>query len=74
MGSPMSTATKIATRRIFRPSTGVATETSPVLSATSVNTCPPKNRRPASGGCHHRDGDGIRPPRSRSGAATSTEV
>ena len=69
MGSPMSTVLSSATSRIFTPSTGVATETSPVVNASSVKTCPAKKSTPATAGCHHSDGDGIVPPSSHNGAA-----
>ena len=71
MGSPMSTVLNSATSRIFRPSTGVATETSPVFSASRVKTCPAKNNVAAAGGCHHKDDEGIVPPSSHNGTAAA---
>ncbi len=69
MGSPMSTTLSSATSTIFRPETGVATETSPVVNASSVKTCPAKKSTPATTGCHHKENAGIVPPSSQNGTA-----
>src|SRR5688572_6388297 len=72
--SPINTVLNNATSRILIPSTGVATETSPVFSASRLKICPAKNIVAATGGCHHKEEDGIVPPRSHNGTATIAVV
>ena len=74
IGSPMSTALSTATSRIFTPSTGVATETSPVLSASNVRICPPKKSIAAIGGCHQSIDGRVPPSGNRSVAARGGDV
>jgi len=52
----------------------VATETSPVLKASSVKICPAKKSAPPTAGCHQSRAAGIVPPSSQSGMATSADV
>ena len=74
MGSPSSTVVSDATSRIFTPSTGVATETSPVFKASRLKTCPTTKSSVTNAGCHQSCDEGIVPPSSQSGANTSADA
>src|SRR5690348_7180404 len=69
MRSPTINATKTVTKRTFSPITGVATDTSPRLSATMVSACPATNSAAITAGCH----SGYGPGPARSGSSTTKQ-
>lgn len=53
MGTANNNAFIAVTKTTFAPSNGVATETSPLLSAAKAQICPAKNTAAWSKGCHN---------------------
>ena len=70
-GSASSSTLKNATSTTFSPSTGVATDTSPLCNALNVKICPKKNSVPARTGCHPSATGRPAPPSSQNGAKKS---